>query len=114
MRQVYLHPWLRSGPPSRAFPPPGMDNQRQSYQHQLIIQTDPEDGPKKGIRSHPFRGKPTKAAALRSMTTELSGCLRQIGIRPDSGRGHIPGCSRSRRRRRERLFFQSIPGCESH
>ena len=28
-----------------------MDNQRQSYQHQPIAQTDPRDGPKRGIHS---------------------------------------------------------------
>jgi len=32
-RRIYIHPWFRSGPPSRAFPPPGMDNQRQVYKH---------------------------------------------------------------------------------
>ena len=35
-RRVYIHPWLRSGPPSRAFPPPGMDNQRQSVSTSTI------------------------------------------------------------------------------
>ena len=35
-RPVYIHPWLRSGPRSRAFPPLGMDNQRHLYQHRPI------------------------------------------------------------------------------
>jgi len=50
-RRAYIHPWLRSGPPSRAFPPPGMDNQRQSHKHQPTIQTDSEDGSKRWTRS---------------------------------------------------------------
>ena len=32
-----------------------MDNQRQSYQHQPIAQTDSRDGPKRGIHSPAFR-----------------------------------------------------------
>jgi hypothetical protein len=50
-RRLYLHPWFRSGPPSRAFPAPGMDNQRLQYQLQPTIQTDPEGGSKRWIRS---------------------------------------------------------------
>ena len=39
-----------------------MDNQRQSYQHQPIAQTDSRDGPKRGIHSEAFvRGAISRA-----------------------------------------------------
>jgi len=50
-RRINFHPWLRSGPPSRAFPPPGMDNLRPSYQPQPIIQRELRGGSKIRTRS---------------------------------------------------------------
>jgi len=59
-------------PPSRAFPPPGMDNQRQSYQPKPVTQTELRGGSK--IRT-PSQGSTLVGVWLASSGWVLVGFL---------------------------------------